>query len=92
MPFLPSFLVCHTEKILGDFSYRVLDEANDVRNKIHDTFMPFSEQDLTLFHIAHVITDNILIATRDDFGETISTNLKSEAEKFAEQCLLKLNL
>ncbi|MCE8428695.1 MAG: hypothetical protein J5U19_09930 [Candidatus Methanoperedens sp.] len=79
--------------ILKDFSHRVLDEANEVRNKIHDPSIvdPFYEQDLTLFHIARVITDNILIATRDDFGETRSANIKYDVEKFAEECLLKLN-
>ncbi len=83
----------YNKGILKDFSHRVLDEANEVRNKIHDPSIvaPFSEQDRTLFHIARVITYNILIATRDDFGETISANIKSDAEKFDEQCLLTLN-
>jgi len=52
---------------------------------------PFTEQDIILFHIASMITYKILIATRDDFGETISANIKSEAKKFAEQCLLTVN-
>lgn len=84
----------YNKRILNDFSHRVLDEANKVRNKIHDPSIvaQFSEQDLTLFHIAHLITYNILISTRNDFGENDSANRKSDAEKFAEQCLLKLNL
>lgn len=83
----------YREKILGDFSHRVLDEANEIRNKIHDPSIvaPFSEEDLTLFHIACVITDYILMAIRHDFGETRSANIKSNAEKVAEQYLLKQN-
>ncbi len=80
------------EKILGDFSHRVLDEANEVRNKIHDPSIvaPFSMQDLTLFHNARVITERILMATRNDFGEIRSAKIKYGAEKFAEECLLTL--
>jgi hypothetical protein len=83
----------YNKGILGDFSHRVLDEANEIRNKIHDPSIvaPFSEQDLTLFKIAKAVTDHILVATRNDFGETISSNIKSKAEKFAEECLLNLN-
>ncbi len=89
----------HKAKILGDFSFRVLDEANDVRNKIHKPFAPFSEQDIKLFRIAKVVTDNLLEATRIDYGKgiakevkDIAKNYKNNAEKCAEQCLLKLNL
>jgi hypothetical protein len=54
----------YTKRILKDFSHRVLNEANEVRNKIHDPSIvaPFSEQDLTLFHIARVITEKFLLA------------------------------
>jgi hypothetical protein len=84
----------HKKGILGDFSHRVLDEANQVRNKIHDqSFVaPFSEQDLILFHDAKVIIYNIYRATIDLFGkEESSINLKNRAEECAKQCLLKLN-
>ncbi|MFZ3169653.1 MAG: hypothetical protein WA130_18720 [Candidatus Methanoperedens sp.] len=83
--------------ILGDFSHRVLHEANEVRNKIHDPSIvsPFSEQDLILFHNASLVTHGILQAILIERGEdistslkSISTNLKNEAEELAKQCLL----
>lgn len=91
-PFTRKIDTLHTAKILGDFSFRVLDEANDVRNKIHNPFAPFSEQDIKLFGIAKVVTGNLLAATRNGFGKDIAKNYKNIAEKCAEQCLLKLNL
>ncbi|KPQ41161.1 MAG: hypothetical protein MPEBLZ_04292 [Candidatus Methanoperedens nitroreducens] len=83
--------------ILGDFSHRVLHEAYEVRNKIHDPSIvsPFSEQDLILFHNASLVTHGILQAIQIERGEdistslkSISTNLKNGAEELAKQCLL----
>lgn len=84
----------YKQSILKDFTHRVLDEANEVRNKIHDPSIVtrFSEQDLTLFSFANLVTSNILKATRGDIGETLSSSLKSDAEKCAEKCLLELKL
>jgi len=91
----------HTKRILRVCSYRVLKEANEVRNKIHDPSIvaPFSEQDLNLFHKASLVTSQILQAIQIERGEdisislkSISTNLKKEAEEHAKQCLLELNL
>ncbi len=81
----------HKNGILGDSSYRLLDIARKVRNRIHNPYTPISEQDRTLFYIANVVTSKIYNATMFDLEERISTNLKSEAEKCAEQCLLKMN-
>ena len=77
--------------ILKVSSYRVLDTAREVRNKIHDTYAPYSEHDRTLFHIANVIAYQIWYATMIEVGEDTSNNLKSEAEKIAEQYLENLN-
>ncbi len=79
----------HNNKILGDFSHRVLDEANQVRNKIHEPpiVAKFSEQDLNLFHDARMITDTIYLATIDD---SESTKLK-EAEEYAKEDFEKLS-
>ncbi|MBU4220687.1 MAG: hypothetical protein KKA10_03545 [Euryarchaeota archaeon] len=81
----------HKKGILQDASYRFLDKAREVRNRIHDEFAQFSEQDLTLFYIASVVTYQIWSATMLEWGEDISVFLKSNAEKVAEQCLLKIN-
>ncbi len=91
----------HEKGILRDYSYRVLKEANEVRNKIHDQsfgYALFSEQDLILFHEASLVTYKILEAINYERGkdippvlESISNNLKNEAEEHAKQCLLKLN-
>lgn len=84
----------YCEGILDDFSHRVLYEANEVRNKIHDIndVAPFSEQDIDLFYKARAITDKIFMATRNDLRETVSAELKSDAKKIAEKCLLELKL
>ena len=77
----------HENGTLKDSSYRFLDSARKVRNRIHDPYAHYSEQDRTLFYIAKVITYNIWCATMIEMGEDISNNLKSNAEKFAEQSL-----
>ena len=81
----------HDNGILKESSYRFLDTARKVRNKIHDPYAPYSEQDRTLFHIANVITYQIWYATMIEVGEDTSNNLKSKAEKIAEQYLENLN-
>jgi len=81
----------HKNGILEDSSYRFLDKARKVRNRIHNEFAQFSEQDRTLFYIANMVTYQIWSATMVDWEEGISTNFKSNAEKVAEECLLKLN-
>jgi cell fate (sporulation/competence/biofilm development) regulator YlbF (YheA/YmcA/DUF963 family) len=84
----------HKKGILGDFSYRLLDKAREVRNTIHDEpiIAKFSEQDYTLFYIASAISSQIWSAIMIDWGEDISANLKSNAEKIAEQWLSRINL
>ncbi len=77
--------------ILQSSSYELLDKARDVRNKIHDDLAKFSEQDRNLFYIASLVTFQIWNATIGDWGEDISTNFKSNAEKIAKQCLLELD-
>ena len=77
--------------ILNISSYKVLDTAREVRNKIHDPYAPYSEHDRTLFYIANVITHQIWCATMIEMGEDTSNNLKSEAERMSEQYLENLN-
>src|SRR4030065_1297476 len=78
----------HENGILQDSSYRFLDKVREVRNRIHDESAQFSEQDRILFHLANVVTNQIYFVTMNGLGENISNNLKSNAEKFSEQCLL----
>jgi hypothetical protein len=84
----------HKKGILGDSSYRLLDKAREVRNTIHDEpiIAELSEQDYTLFYIASAISSQIWSATMIDWGEDISANLKSNAEKVAKQWLSRINL
>ena len=77
--------------ILKVSSYTVLDTAREVRNKIHDPYAPYSEHDRTLFHIANAITYQIWYAIMIEMEEDTSNNLKSEAEKIAEQYLENSN-
>lgn len=84
----------HKKGILGDSSYRLLDKAREVRNTIHDEpiIAELSEQDYTLFYVASAISSQIWSATMIDWEEDISANLKSNAEKVAEQWLSRINL
>lgn len=84
----------HEKGILGDSSYKLLDKAREVRNTIHDEpiIAELSEQDYTLFYIASAISSQIWSATMIDWEEDISVNLKSNAEKVAEQWLSRINL
>ena len=80
----------HKNGVLQDSSYRFLNKVREVRNRIHDEFAELSEQDFTLFYMASAITSQIYMATMHNLGENTSTNLKSNAEKVAEQLLLKI--
>jgi len=77
--------------ILAESSYNLLDRVREVRNKIHDIFSEFSQQDLALFSLARGITYQIYDATILSFGDTMSKNMKSNAEKVAEYWLSKIN-
>lgn len=77
------------EGILQSSSYELLNKARDARNRIHDVFAKFSEQDRNLFYVASIVTFHIWNATMGNWGDDISTNIKSNAEKFAEQYLLR---
>ena len=79
------------EEILKGSSYKVLDKAREIRNNIHDPYASYSEHDRTLFYIANVITDKIWRATMVEMGEDTSNDLKSKAEKNAEQYLESLD-
>ena len=77
--------------VLQDSSYNFLYRMNRIRNRIHEPFKEFSEQDLALFSRASAITHQIHSATMFSKLEPISENLKSNAEKVAEQLLSKIN-
>ena len=79
------------EGVLGDSSYSLLFRLSNIRNKIHEEFSEFSEQDLNLFRRAHTITYQIHHATMFKPPEGISERLKPTAEKSAEQMLSKFN-
>lgn len=77
--------------ILGDSSYRFLNRARMVRNKIHDAYYEFSEQDLNLFRWANAIASRIYYAMIFDTPEELAVNMKLHAEKISEQLLLELS-
>jgi len=79
--------------ILENCSYRLLDRARKVRNKIHGEPITteLSEQDYSLFYVTSVIASQIWSAKMHGWKEDISTNLKSNAEKIAKQWLSKIN-
>jgi len=66
-----------------------MDMARLVRNTIHDEPLTaeLSELDYALFSVASVITSQIWSALMIDWGEDISSNIRSNAEKVAEQWL-----
>jgi len=80
----------HQNGILKDSSYRLLDKARIARNKIHGEpiVAELSEEDYSLFSMASSITSQLWSATMIDWEKDISINLKSNAEKVAEQWLL----
>jgi hypothetical protein len=74
------------ERILQDSSYRLLDKARELRNKIHP-LSGFSEQDYALFRMAKAIADKLWSATMIDQKEETATQLKFNAERLAKQYL-----
>jgi hypothetical protein len=92
MSFKDKITYLHKKGILQDSSYRLLDKAREVRNKIHvePIVAGLSEQDYTLFSMASWITSQIWSAMRFDWEEEIITNIKSNTEKVAEQWLKTL--
>ena len=80
----------HSEGILQNYSYELLDKARDTRNHLHD-LIAFSEQDYTLFRLAFIVTNQIWIATVADQKE-ISIGLKTNSEKNAKQWLEELKV
>lgn len=79
------------EGILGDSSYNFLDRVRKIRNRIHELFNEFSEQDLALFSLAREVTFQIYNATMFNLGDAMSKNIKSNAEKVAKHWLSKIN-
>ena len=73
--------------ILQNASYAFLNKVREIRNKIHEEFYDFSEEDMTLFRYARFITDQISGAILYDMPETFSATMTSNAEKMAEQLL-----
>ena len=51
------------ERVLGESSYNFLYKLSNIRNKIHEEFNEFTEQDLNLFRWADSITFQIHHAT-----------------------------
>jgi hypothetical protein len=74
---------------LQDSSYGFLYKMSNIRNRIHDWLMEFSEQDLALFRWAKAITLQIHDASTIKLPTEISANMKSNAEKTAEWLLEK---
>jgi hypothetical protein len=79
----------HEYGILQDSSYGFLYKMSNIRNRIHDWFQEFSEQDLALFRWANTITLQIHDASTIKLSTEISANMKSNAEKTAEWLLKK---
>ena len=88
-PFKKKIAYLHKHGILQDCSYNFLYKVSDVRNRIHDWFQEFSEQDLALFGWASSIASQIHSATAINWPADISANMKSNAEKTAEWLLKK---
>jgi hypothetical protein len=82
----------HEKGILQHCSYKLLDKARKARNKIHDEpiVAELSEEDYALFSISSWITSQLLSALRIDWGKDISANIRSNAEKVAEQWLSRM--
>lgn len=83
----------HKKGILQDSAYRLMDMARVVRNTIHEEplIAELSEQDYALFSVASAITSQIWSALMIDWGEDISSNIRSNAEKVAEQWLSRID-
>ena len=93
MRFIDKIDYLHKNGILQDSSYKVLDKARKARNKIHaePILAELSEEDYALFSMASWITSQIWSAIRFDWEEDISSNIRSNAEKVAEQWLSRID-
>lgn len=74
-------------EILKQASYNFLNKVRKIRNKIHEEYYDFSEEDMRLFRYARAITDQISGAIMYDMPEDLSVAMISRAEKLAEQLL-----
>jgi len=79
----------HSNGILQENTYQLLDNAREIRNKIHEMF-GFSEPDYVLFHLAHVVS--YLIWTAICEQNTYSDSFRANAEQLAKQWLEKNNV
>jgi len=78
--------------ILQNSSYKLLNKVRKIRNVfIHNQFTEIPEKDLDLFSCASTLTNYLWNATMINWSEKQSADLKSIAEKFAEQLLLIYN-
>jgi hypothetical protein len=66
-----------------------LDEARKTRNKIHEDFAEFSEQDLSMFEVASILAAQFYYSSVPVTPEEISSSMKSTAEMFAKEWLTK---
>jgi hypothetical protein len=78
----------HDRKVIGEYTYRLLDRARKIRNRIHDAFDHYSEQDLELIDNTSKILENIfwseyLYSNKKDILNLVCTN----AEKHSRQLL-----
>jgi hypothetical protein len=82
----------HSKGILQDSAYSLMDMARLIRNTIHEDplIAELSEQDYALFSVASAIASQIWSALMIDWGVAISSNIRSNAEKVAEQWLNQL--
>jgi len=89
MRFKDKIIYLHKKGILQNSSYRLLDKAREVRNKIHvePIVAGLSEQDYALFSMASAITNQLWSAMRFDWEDEIITIIESNTEKVAEQWL-----
>lgn len=68
--------------IIKESSFKLLYEAKEIRNNIHNV-SGFSEQDYTLFRVAHAITNQIWFAMMAERKDELATCI-SNSEKIAE--------
>jgi hypothetical protein len=79
----------HRKGILQDSCHKLLDKAREARNKIHaePIVAELSEEDYTLFLMAHWVAIQMWSTMNFDWKEEIIANIKSNTEKIAEQWL-----
>ncbi len=73
--------------VLQAHSFRLLDKARKIRNKIHSESYEFSDQDLALFRSANRITTLIRYATMFEKRDDVCLAMKSKAEYIAKGLL-----